>query len=209
MAADRHEAITTRPWQTGLKLLPNASRSRNVILDDDTVRRLIAKAYEKDPNFGLLIEVAAVTGARVSQLSKITVADVRPDPARLLIPCSDKGRGQKKTTHTSVPITDDLMEKFDLTRPTGAPLLVKKDGRRWGHGEHTYLFQCLAKCSGLDPKVVTMYALRHSSIVRQLNHGVPIRVVAAVHDTSVQMIERTYSKHIADHADSLVRAALL
>jgi hypothetical protein len=55
---------------------------------------------------------------------------------------------------------------------------------------------------------VTLYALRHTSIVRQLLANVPVRVVAAMHDTSVVMIERNYSKYIADHADELVRAAL-
>jgi hypothetical protein len=39
--------------------------------------------------------------------------------------------------------------------------------------------------------------------------GVPTRVVAANHDTSVTMLERTYSRHIGDHTHSLTRAALL
>jgi hypothetical protein len=56
---------------------------------------------------------------------------------------------------------------------------------------------------------VTLYALRHSSIVRQLLAGVPTRVVASHHDTSVVMIERTYSKYILDHSDALVRRGLL
>jgi hypothetical protein len=56
---------------------------------------------------------------------------------------------------------------------------------------------------------VTIYALRHSSIVRQLLAGVPVRVVAVNHDTSVAMIERTYSRYIGDHADALARKALL
>jgi hypothetical protein len=51
--------------------------------------------------------------------------------------------------------------------------------------------------------------LRHSSIVRQLLAGVPVRVVAANHDTSVTMLERTYSRHVGDHFDALARAALL
>ena len=63
--------------------------------------------------------------------------------------------------------------------------------------------------AGLDPAEVTIYALRHSSIVRQILAGVPIRVVAVNHDTSVMMIERTYSRYIGDHADALSRAALL
>jgi hypothetical protein len=37
----------------------------------------------------------------------------------------------------------------------------------------------------------------------------PIRVVATLHDTSVPMIERTYSKFITDHSDALSRRALL
>jgi hypothetical protein len=45
--------------------------------------------------------------------------------------------------------------------------------------------------------------------VRQLLAGVPIRVVAVAHDTSVLMIERTYSRFIGDHADALSRGAML
>jgi hypothetical protein len=33
--------------------------------------------------------------------------------------------------------------------------------------------------------------------------------VAVNHDTSVAMIERTYSRFIGDHSDALARAALL
>jgi len=54
-----------------------------------------------------------------------------------------------------------------------------------------------------------LYALRHSSIVRQLLRNVPVRLVAASHDTSVAQIERTYSKHITDHSDDISRKALL
>jgi hypothetical protein len=55
---------------------------------------------------------------------------------------------------------------------------------------------------------VTLYALRHTSIVRQLLAGIPIRIVAAIHDTSVREIENTYSAFITDHSDDLVRQAL-
>ena len=56
---------------------------------------------------------------------------------------------------------------------------------------------------------MTINSLRHSNIVRQLLANVPIRVVSVNHDTSVAMIERTYSQHIADHSDALARPALL
>jgi hypothetical protein len=40
------------------------------------------------------------------------------------------------------------------------------------------------------PAKVTIYALRHSDIVRQIRANVPLRIIAATHDTSVAMIER-------------------
>ena len=36
-----------------------------------------------------------------------------------------------------------------------------------------------------------------------------MRIVAAGHDTSIAMIERNYSRYITDHADALVRGAML
>jgi integrase len=44
----------------------------------------------------LLIDVAAVTGARLSQLTRIEVQDVQTDPPRIVMPSSKKGHGQKK-----------------------------------------------------------------------------------------------------------------
>jgi hypothetical protein len=55
----------------------------------------------------------------------------------------------------------------------------------------------------------TIYALRHSSIVRSLLANVPIRIVATLHDTGILMVERTYSAFIADHADAVARPALI
>src|SRR5262249_45042521 len=79
----------------------------------------------------------------------------------------------------------------------------------WRKSDHSRPFARTVQQSGLDPAEVTIYALRHSSIVRHLLAGVPVRVVAANHDTSVVMIERNYSRYISDHADALARAALL
>jgi hypothetical protein len=65
------------------------------------------------------------------------------------------------------------------------------------------------KCADLDPNEVTIYALRHSNIVRQLLAHVPTRVVAINHDTSVAIIEKSYSRYISDHSDKVTREALL
>lgn len=211
LAADKDERINSRrPWEIGLASLPNAERSRNVILSDDTTRAMIAEAHAMCPAFGLLVETAAITGARVSQLAGLTVGDVKDGPApRLMIPASRKGRGVKSVSHRPVPITLELLEKLDRDRATTAPLLTKSSGAPWRKSDHSRLFARVAMSCGLDPAEVTIYALRHSSIVRQLLAGIPIRVVAVSHDTSAGQIERTYSRHIDDHADALVRRALL
>jgi hypothetical protein len=39
--------------------------------------------------------------------------------------------------------------------------------------------------------------------------NVPVRLVASLHNTSVAMIEKHYSKLIAEHGDEHARAALL
>jgi hypothetical protein len=54
---------------------------------------------------------------------------------------------------------------------------------------------------------VEPYALWHSSIVRQLREGVPTRLVASLHDTSVTMIERNYAFYITDALDKIARRA--
>ena len=54
-----------------------------------------------------------------------------------------------------------------------------------------------------------MYALRHSSIVRGLRAGLPIRLVAALHDTSSAMIEAHYAAYIVDVTEDLARRASL
>src|SRR6516164_5161350 len=68
-----------RAWKIGLAALPDSHRARNVILDDVTVRRIVAAAYDHDRALGIMTEVAATTGARLSQLARLEVADLQAD----------------------------------------------------------------------------------------------------------------------------------
>ncbi|CAH1653506.1 hypothetical protein BOSEA31B_10939 [Hyphomicrobiales bacterium] len=52
------------------------------------------------------------------------------------------------------------------------------------------------------------YSLRHSSIVRGLTKGLPVRLVAAAHDTSIAMIEKHYSAYIVDATEDMLRNAI-
>jgi integrase len=201
-------------WRIGLASIFDAAQARNVILSDQVIRRIIAAAFGIGVEMGLLVEIAAVTGARVSQIANLRVVDLQADrlDPRLMMPSSRKGRGQKKITHVPVPIPSGLAEKLKRTskdKPSDASLLTKTSGDRWKQSDHSRLFQRVILHAGLDPSEVTFYALRHSSIVRDLLANVPVRIVATKHDTSTPIIERNYSKYIADHADALSRRAML
>ena len=143
--------------------------------------------------------------------SRLQVQDLQDGPApRLMMPVSRKGRGKKTASHYPVPIPPGLATRLAaLDRSTSALLATKPNGTPWKNSDHAQPFVRVAKGCGLDPAEVTIYALRHSSIVRQLLAGVPVRIVAAGHDTSVVMIERTYSRYIGDHSDALARGAML
>jgi hypothetical protein len=100
-----------------------------VILDDDQVRAIIAAAHAESRELGLLVETAAVAGARTSQLSRLDVVDLQDSPLpRLMVPNSRKGKGTKKITHEGVPIPPSLAKQLRAAaagRSPTAPLLDK------------------------------------------------------------------------------------
>jgi integrase len=201
-AKDDTRISNTAAWR-GLNRLPDAEESNNIVLPDAVIRALVAAAYEADPAFGLYVEAHAVTGARTSQLLRLQVRDLEDNGGgpRLMMPSSRKGR-RRRTERRPVPVSSDFaatLRRACIGRPADAPILGSHHHRR---------FSQLTRGLGLDRRV-TLYALRHSSITRMLVAGVPVRIVAAHHDTSVAMLEKTYSRHIADHADELVRGTLL
>lgn len=217
LAADRDGRIASRrPWEQGLATLRDAEESRNVILLDAQVRKLIEHARVQGAEFGLFVEGLAATGARVSQLAGVEVRDLqdnRTDP-RIMMPSSKKGNGKKSILRRPVPISSEYAKSLRKTaqgKADDAPLFVKPSGEPWSKSDHYRLFARAVKAGDIavdDGSVVTINALRHTSIVRQLLANVPVRVVAALHDTSVAMIERTYSRYIADHTDAMARAAM-
>ena len=120
-----------------------------------------------------------------------------------------------RSQQVAVPITAGLaalLAELKSDRADDAPLLLKSDGSRWleiNKSEHWNLFRAVAERAGFDPDLITSYALRHSSICRALLHGVPVSVVAKLHDTSSREIEAHYAAYILDVAGTISRKALL
>jgi integrase len=199
------------------------------VLTDDDVRRLVQAAYEVDEDFGDLLLTLAATGARVSQIARVTIADLQGDAARVMIPASRKGRAAKPRTHIALPLPGDVLARLcrlAAGRAGHEPLLT-----RWRHrpapGTRGRLrgWERADRASWEDVTMLTIpwraalrmaelpldlvpYSLRHTSIVRQLRAGLPVRLVAAAHDTSVAMVERNYSAFITDATEDLLRRAV-
>jgi integrase len=209
--------------ESGLRSIPMAEVARHALLSDDEVRCVVEAAYATDPDLGALVLVLAATGARFSQAARITVADVQANAERIMVPTSAKGNGAKARARIAVAVGSDVIERlsrliegrrgseFLLTRwvhrQVGPMEWARIERSSWAtaalmqRGWHKAL--ALARLPHVAP-----YALRHSSIVRQLREGLPVRVVAGLHDTSTAMIERHYSAHILDMADELARRAI-
>jgi integrase len=215
----------------GLKPLPldsdaDASPAReNQVLGDDEVRRLLETARELDKggdHYRLALLLAA-TGARFSQVMRMIVGDVQPEHRRVRVPASRKGKG-KAAKYVGVPVgadvldacaaitkgrsqSDALLERWRY-RQVSPTEWVRVDRRAWtSASEMTRWWNQVAAAAKL-PGVIP-YALRHSSIVRGIGSGLPIRLVAAMHDTSVAMIEKHYSRWISESLDELAARAVV
>jgi len=223
LAARRDKRIVNRSvWEDDFDALPNATVARNVILPDDVVAKLIATAYAHDPKLGLLADTVSTTGARPSQAVRLLVGDldlaVRSAP-QLLMPRSGKGhankRAQKMAERVRVQITSELAMRLKAEakgRAGDAPLLMRSTGEPWGYrrsDQYRREFAEVVEAAGLDPKTVTMYAMRHSYISRALLRGISITLIADATDTSEREIRRHYAKLISDHSGEIMRRALL
>jgi integrase len=202
----------------------------NQVLTDGQVAHLLRAVQEIDAedqwegDLFRLIVVLAATGARFSQVVRMRVGDVQRAQSRLMVPVSRKGKGGKNGA-TAVPVGTDVLDALmpAVTGRRNAELLLERwrhkqqprsiewhrDGRgAWQNAsEIVRPWGTIRQRAGM-PEVIP-YALRHSSIVRGIRANLPIRLVAALHDTSVQMIERHYGKWIVDGLDDLAARAVV
>jgi integrase len=212
---------------------PPAAREAQALPDAD-VRRLVAAAWKVDEengwrgDLGRLVVALAATGARFSQLVRMHVSDVQAREKRLMIPTSRKGAGGKSLSHIGVPVSADVLAALApavagrmgheplFLRPRWRPvageigLWERADERVPWVSSHELqrpwrlIVAKAAMAAGTVP-----YCLRHSSVVRMLRQGLPVQLVARVHDTSALMLEKNYALHIASALDDLVAGAAI
>ena len=197
----------------------------NQILEDGQVREIIRTAVEQDADgdFALLVILLAATGARFSQLRRMKVADVQLEHSRILVPTSFKGKGRSPALIKVCvgPDVAQVLRRAIVGRKKDEFLLQRwryrqvsaasweRVGRaQWKTAsEMTRAWNRVVDAVGLEGTIP--YALRHTSIVRGIRANLPIRLVAALHDTSVIMIERHYSRWITEGLEELAARAVV
>ncbi|MCJ2090357.1 tyrosine-type recombinase/integrase [Methylobacterium sp. E-005] len=209
---------TATPVAREAQILPNADLQRIVAATAE-----VDAAGEWDGDLHRLVIVLAATGARFSQIQRMTVGDVQAPQNRLMVPVSRKGRGSKHSSHVAVRVTPDVIEALRpalagrrgpdrlLLRPRWQMERVgewrKVDRVPWhSASEMRQPWAAILEKAGL-PRDLVPYALRHSSIVRGLRANLPVRLVAALHDTSTAMIEAHYTAYIVTALDELAALA--
>lgn len=202
----------------------------NQILTDEQISLLLMCAKEVDEaqnwdgDLYRIIALLAATGARFSQVTRMRVRDCQFDQSRLQVPKSRKGIGQRDGT-ISVPVGSDILNVLEPTvrdslpdepllsrwrhKQVGGPVQWERVGRSsWASASELVRPWSEVRVRAQLEHVVP-YSLRHSSIVRGLRANLPIRLVAALHDTSVAMIERHYARWIVDGLDELAARAVV
>lgn len=202
----------------------------NQILSDAEIKALLAaaKAIDLEQEWGgdlhRLVVTLAATGARFSQISRLRVDELQGDAKRLLVPSSLKGKNRKATVSpfpigadvaaalapaaSGRPGDEPLLERWRRRQEAGSIVWVKDSRGPWQNSsELTRPWILIAERAGLPGTIP--YALRHSSIVRGIRANLPLRLVAAMHDTSTAMIERHYSKWITSGLEDMARAAVV
>ena len=195
----------------------------NQILDDDMIRQIVVAAFETDDDLGRMVLCLAATGARFSQIRRMKVRDAQLSLRRLLVPHSRKGRN-KAVGYSPIRIGEDvidalrpaitgrradeaMLERWRLKQTAPAVWIRDRRGAWTSAAEMTR--QWAAICKKLGLKGIVPYSLRHSSIVRGIASGLPIRLVAAMHDTSVAMIEKHYSRWIVEGLEDMAARAII
>lgn len=215
---------------SGLEIRSCVAREMQVLADFE-VRDVIKACWEIDAagawegDFGRLVVLMAATGARFGQVATMRVGDVQTAHGRVMIPTSFKGRGPKAKDRIAVRVGEDVLKALRPAvsgrkasdtlferwrhRQVGPAKWERVDRGAWKASTEMSRPWRLAIAKASLASDIVPYALRHSSIVRGLRSNLPVRLVAALHDTSTAMVEKHYAAYIIDALDALSAAAII
>jgi integrase len=184
-----------------VKPFKNVDTARLRYLTIAEAQRLINAS---EPDFRLLVQAALQTGARYSELARLTVSDFNPDVGTVQIRQSKSG----KPRHTV--LTDEgatFFQQVTAGRTGDEPMLLKADGSTWKISHQLRPMANAVTHAKIKP-AVSFHGLRHTWASHAVMNGMPLMVVARnLGHVDTRMVEKHYGHLAPSYVVDAIRAA--
>ena len=188
---DERLAKSNDAWGRRLKPFRQVDAVRNRFLDMAEAKRLINAA---DPDFRNLVRAALFTGARYSELARMTVADFHLDSGTVAIGRSKSGKPRHVFLTTEGVA---FFRQLCAGRAGHAIMLHKATGNAWKTAEQGRPMAAAVRRAKITPPI-SFHGLRHTYASLAVMGGVPLHVLAKnLGHVDTRMVERVYG-HLED-----------
>jgi len=176
---------TDAAWQEPLRPIKNATKRRNIYLDKEQRRALLA---EVEPEVAAFVRALCLLPLRPGAVAALLARDFDKRTAELAIRKDKNDKPRRIVIPAAAMVL--FVEQAQGKLPS-APLFMRSNGKAWDKESWKKTIAKAAEKAGL-PVGTTAYALRHSTITDLIVAGLPLLTVAQISGTSAEMIERHY-----------------
>jgi len=185
-----------------VKPFREADAARVRYLSHDEARRLVNAT---EPSLRQMVQAALLTGCRYGELAAIRSEDFDSDAGTIRIRAAKSGKARH------VVLTDDgisLFRRLAAGRPSGALLLPRADGKRWGRAHAQRPLAQACRVARISP-AVSFHVLRHTYASHLVMAGAPLQVVAAnLGHADTRMTEKHYAHLAPNYVADVIRATM-
>lgn len=193
---------TDAAWQEALKPHKGADKRRNLYLDRDERKRLLACCEADSEPF---VRALCILPLRPGVLSFLTVADFDKRTRSLTIG-KDKN-GYPRQIGVPHSAADFLGQQVTGKLPS-ALIFCRPGGVAWNKDSWKGPIKEALRKAKL-PEAAAAYTLRHSVITDLIRARLPVLTVAQISGTSVAMIEKHYGHLVRDDAERALASLAL
>jgi len=194
LAVENGDATSDAAWKVKLRPVKDADRRRDVYLDLNQRRALIAKA---PADLAVFLSALSLVPLRPGAMAALLAGNFDKRLSTLTIGKDKHGQDRKITLP---PATAAFFGEQCKGKLPTAPLLARADGSAWNKDAWKYPIKDAVIAAEL-PAAATAYALRHSTITDLIAlHKLDTLTVAQLSGTSLLMIEKHYGHLLREHA---------
>lgn len=193
---------TDAAWQEGLKPFKNADKPRDLYLDRDERKRLLAACDAEGEPF---VRALCLLPLRPGVLASLKVGDFDKRTRSLTIGKDKNGKPRQIGVPASAAA---FIESHSTDKLPGAAIFTRPNGKRWDRDTWKHPIKDAVAAAKL-PGAVAAYTLRHSVLTDLIRAKLPILTVAQLAGTSVEMIEKHYGHLVRDDAEEALASLAL